>query len=172
MLFGPRPKVVKHCPEGHVMEMAWRACPRCTGGRSAREELGRDMADRTMMFGAPPVIAPPPAPVPPTWVASFECTAGPWLGRSIEIPPGRWKLGRAPHAEAGFQLVQVPDPGLSRDHLALEAGVAAVVLRDLGSTNGTFVNGARVERRVLVEGDLVAAGESAFRVRLALRPPS
>ena len=61
---------------------------------------------------------------------------------------------------------------MSRDHFALEAGVAAVVLRDLGSTNGTHVNGSRVDRHILADGDLVRAGETSFRVRLSLGSPS
>jgi pSer/pThr/pTyr-binding forkhead associated (FHA) protein len=57
---------------------------------------------------------------------------------------------------------------MSRDHFALEAGLAAVVLRDLGSTNGTFVNNTRVERHMLAEGDIVRAGATSFQVRLSL----
>ena len=70
------------------------------------------------------------------------------------------------------QLVGLPDPSMSRDHFALEAGVAAVVLRDLGSTNGTFVNEARVERHMLAEGDMVRAGATSLRVRLSLGGPA
>jgi hypothetical protein len=172
MPFGNRPKVVKHCAEGHVMEMAWRSCPRCTGRRAVREEPGRDMAERTVLFGAPPVIEPAPAPPPPEWVAAFDVVQGPFAGTVLEIRPGRWKLGRSPREEAGFQTLRLADPGMSRDHFALEAGIAAVVMRDLGSTNGTFVNGTRMEHRILVEGDVIRAGESGFRVRLALRKPS
>lgn len=172
MRFGTPPKVVKHCPEGHVMEMAWRTCPRCTGRGAEAAGPGRDMADATLLFGAPPVAPPAPAPAPPTWVARFEVTHGPLSGRVIEIQPGRWKLGRAPREEPGFSVVAVPDPGMSRDHFALEAGVAAVVMRDLGSTNGTHVNGTRVERRILEPGDTLQAGGSTFRVSLATRPPA
>jgi S-DNA-T family DNA segregation ATPase FtsK/SpoIIIE len=173
MPFRPSPKVVKHCPEGHVMEMAWRTCPRCTGRRAVSEGPGRDMADATVVFGAPPVAAPAPVPAPPpAWVARFEATHGPFAGRSVEVTPGRWKIGRGPRPEPGSVTVQIPDPGMSRDHFALEAGVAAVVMRDLGSTNGTYVNGARMERRILEDGDTLKAGESQFRVHLALRPPA
>jgi hypothetical protein len=171
--FGP--KVVKHCPEGHVMEMAQRTCPRCSGRRVAESAPERDMADATVIFQAAPAKretapqAPPPAP---TWVALLTATTGPFAGRAFEIHPGRWKLGRGPSEEPGIIGVTLPDPGLSRDHFALEAGTAAVVLRDLGSTNGTFVNGSRVERHVLAEGDSLRAGETSFRVRVSPRPQS
>ncbi len=172
MLFGLRPRVLKHCPAGHVMQMTWRTCPRCSGRGATDETPGRDITERTVILGAPPAPAPVVEVAPPTWVALLVVERGPLAGREIEIPPGRWKLGRSPRAEAGFELVALADPVMSRDHFALEAGVAAVVLRDLGSTNGTFVNGTRLERRILQEGDAIGAGESVLRVRLALRPPS
>ena len=166
-LFGPR--VLKHCAQGHVVQMAWRTCPRCTGNAAPRQGAGREMVDQTVVFGAPAVRAPEPAAAPrPEWVALLVGSSGPASGREYAILPGRWKLGRAPREEAGFQLVAVPDPSMSRDHFALEAGVAAVVLRDLGSTNGTHVNGSRVERQILAEGDTIRAGETSFRVQLSL----
>lgn len=164
MVFGTGPKVVKHCPEGHVMEMAWRTCPRCTGRTARAEVTGRDMADATVILGAPPVKAPPPPP--PDWVAQLVVTAGPAAGKTFDVKAGRWKFGRSPKAEPGFEIVPVPEPGMSRDHFALEAGKAAVILRDLGSTNGTFVNGQRAERHVLKDGDVIQTGSSAFTVRL------
>ena len=170
-----QPKVVKHCPEGHAMEMTWRTCPKCTGRKSRDEVKGRDMTEQTIIFGAPPVsrsVAAATAPAPPSWVALLEGTNGPVTGRAFEIQPGRWKLGRAPREEPGMQLMVVGDPGMSRDHFALEAGVAAVILRDVGSTNGTFINGQRIERHILTDGDLLRAGESTFVVRLALRATS
>ena len=162
-------KVLKHCAQGHLMEMAWRSCPRCSGGRPAEEAPVRDMTEMTMIFGAPPVARPQPvAPAKPQWVACFSATSGPANGRRLEAMPGRYKLGRAPKDEAGFTIVGFGDAGMSRDHFALEVGVAAVILRDLGSTNGTFVNGSRVERHILTPGDSVRAGETIFRVELNL----
>jgi hypothetical protein len=170
-LFGPR--VLKHCAQGHVVQMAWRTCPRCTGNAAPRTPAGRDMVDQTVVFGAPAVRAPQPVAAPkPDWVALLTASAGPAAGHDYAVRPGRWKLGRAPREESGFQLLAVPDPSMSRDHFALEAGVAAVVLRDLGSTNGTFVNGSRVERSILAEGDQVRAGETTFRVQLSLGGPA
>lgn len=56
---------------------------------------------------------------------------------------------------------------MSRRHAAVEAGTPPA-LRDLGSTNGTFVNDVRVERHMLAEGDMVRAGATSLRVRLSL----
>jgi ABC transport system ATP-binding/permease protein len=50
-------------------------------------------------------------------------------------------------------------PAVSRRHAAFDVGDGGVTVRDLGSTNGTFVNGARIDRpRVIVAGDRVDIG--------------
>ncbi len=174
MAFGFGPRVLKHCAQGHVVQMSWRTCPRCTGDAAPQMPAGREMADQTVIFGVSPLRTSEPAAAAPKpeWVLLLSGCSGPASGRDFEIRPGRWKLGRGPREEAGFQLVTLPDPSMSRDHFALEAGVAAVVLRDLGSTNGTFVNDVRVERHMLAEGDMVRAGATSLRVRLSLGGPS
>jgi eukaryotic-like serine/threonine-protein kinase len=58
------------------------------------------------------------------------------------------------------------DMALSRDHFMIEINPPLCELRDLGSTNGTFVNNNRVDRVRLVSGDVVAAGQSVLRVQV------
>jgi len=58
------------------------------------------------------------------------------------------------------------DAALSRDHFMIEINPPLCELRDLGSTNGTFVNNERVERVRLASGDMIAAGQSVFRVQV------
>ena len=53
---------------------------------------------------------------------------------------------------------------ISRVHCRLEAGKDGVVVTDLSSTNGTFVNGKRIERATLTNGDTLRVG----RVELML----
>jgi serine/threonine-protein kinase len=60
------------------------------------------------------------------------------------------------------------DMALSRDHFMIEINPPLCELRDLGSTNGTFVNNHRVERVRLESGDMIAAGQSVFRVRVEI----
>jgi serine/threonine-protein kinase len=60
------------------------------------------------------------------------------------------------------------DLALSRDHFMIEVNPPTCELRDLGSTNGTFVNNRRVDRARLASEDLIAAGQSVFRVVLEM----
>jgi serine/threonine protein kinase len=64
------------------------------------------------------------------------------------------------------------DSALSRDHFLIEVNPPRCEVRDLGSTNGTFVNEQRVERMKLSSGDRIAAGTSVFQVRVEGAPLS
>src|SRR5438270_2879092 len=61
------------------------------------------------------------------------------------------------------------DPTISRRHAELAADEGGVEIRDLGSSNGTRVNGARVERARIVPGDTVTFGRVAFELRPSSR---
>jgi serine/threonine-protein kinase len=58
------------------------------------------------------------------------------------------------------------DSALSRDHFLIEISPPRCEIRDLGSTNGTYVNDERVDRVRLRSGDRIAAGQSLFQVRV------
>lgn len=80
----------------------------------------------------------PPAPAGPG--------AGPraWLvvgGRRIALPQGETIIGRDPLCD-----LPVPDPGISRRHARLTLSGREATLEDLGSKNGTRVDGRRIER--------------------------
>jgi serine/threonine-protein kinase len=64
------------------------------------------------------------------------------------------------------------DSALSRDHFLIEINPPRCEIRDLGSTNGTYVNQARVDRGRLSSGDRIAAGGSVFQVRVEAGPLS
>ena len=87
--------------------------------------------------------------------------SGPHEGQEYQIDQsGSFIVGRA--SRVTFPMTA--DLALSREHFQLENFPPLCHLVDLGSTNGTKVNGLRVERVLLREGDLVAAGDSAFAV--------
>jgi len=68
-------------------------------------------------------------------------------------------VGRAPTSD-----VPVFDPTISRRHAELVASDNGVEVRDLNSSNGTFLNGSRVETCVVSAGDTITFGKVAFRL--------
>ncbi|HEY8121005.1 MAG TPA: GGDEF domain-containing protein [Myxococcota bacterium] len=86
---------------------------------------------------------------------------GPQLGRRIQLPSGETVLGRSP--ECG---VVVPLDGVSRRHCAFTVASGAVAVRDLGSKNGTWVNGQRIDPHLalaLVNGAVLHTGDASFK---------
>jgi FHA domain len=64
--------------------------------------------------------------------------------------------------EADSQIV-VDDPAVSRAHAAITAVGNDYILEDLGSANGTMVNGTPVQRRILQHGDVITLGTFHLR---------
>lgn len=77
--------------------------------------------------------------------------------RSFTIEEGTTVIGRAVECE-----ICILDNGLSRRHSVIETSGGKSVLVDLKSKNGSFVNGALVERKALELGDVIRLGEAQF----------
>jgi len=83
-----------------------------------------------------------------------------------ELTIGRGDLQRGPLPRRdGHVALAVPDDRMSVKHAAFRRVMGTWVLADAGSRNGTFVNGHRIEREVLADGDLVELGHSFFLFR-------
>ena len=73
---------------------------------------------------------------------------------TFRLPPGAVKtIGRSPGAEFIVEVALV-----SRLHCQLTATAETLHVKDLGSTNGTFVNGKRVTTAELRDGDTLSVG--------------
>jgi two-component system, cell cycle response regulator len=80
-------------------------------------------------------------------------------GQRFDLDPGPQIIGRLPEAQ-----VRVDGPDISRRHAELLVGAGMVVLKDLGSANGTLVNEVRVDDTVaLKEGDLIRISNVLLR---------
>lgn len=90
-------------------------------------------------------------------------------GSAIPVVDGL-VIGRAPEAGAG----RLSHPNVSRAHARIAVAAGAVAIQDLGSTNGTFVNGARAGRSPvrLRPGDRVDVGPFALSFTGAVLEPS
>lgn len=80
------------------------------------------------------------------------------LGECYRIT-GATRVGR--NQECDIFLV---DPSVSRNHALLDVSDGRLTVHDAGSSNGTFVNGERVQLRALHPGDVLAFGKTEMRV--------
>ncbi len=97
----------------------------------------------------------------------LEAVSGPILGRRIEVGGGSIvRIGRT--GKSDYAIAE--DGYLSGLHFAVECDGTQCRIRDLGSSNGTFVNGSRITEQVVGEGDSVVAGGSTFHVHVDQAP--
>jgi len=83
--------------------------------------------------------------------------AGSNLGEMYKLDKARLVIGRGDKAD-----LRLVDDGISRDHAQIINENGRMVLEDMGSTNGTFCNGARVTRQSLAEGDKILLGSTTI----------
>jgi len=86
-----------------------------------------------------------------------------YLNQTFDVTKERFILGRS-KAQADLVL---DDPNVSRQHAAIERVGETWVLADLGSTNGCYVEGQRVTRRQVANGDVIEI--TTHQVRCTLR---
>ncbi|MFW6108560.1 MAG: FHA domain-containing protein, partial [bacterium] len=99
--------------------------------------------------------------------ALLQVTSGQRAGQEVAIESGEvFSIGRS--AESDLQLLEL---GVSRFHCVVEAQADHLVLTDLNSSNGTFVNGERMKRQALAEGDEIAVGTVKLVVARLAEPP-
>ena len=94
----------------------------------------------------------------PAASVSLRLLTGPDAGTTFPIPAGQSLLGRSSNA-----AIRLDANDVSRNHLRIERSGAHVTIVDLGSTNGTHVNGEPVERATLRNGDEILVGTQALR---------
>jgi hypothetical protein len=131
--------------------------------------LGRlqNTIERLGAASLPPADAPDleltPRPLPPPQPP----TGGSEPPKLVRIDGGhavtyvlqrRNQVGRAPGIE-----VQIDSSTVSRLHALIVTAPGGAIIEDVKSTNGTYINGQRVSRQRLRDGDLVTIGEAQFR---------
>ncbi len=106
--------------------------------KSGRFKLEGRMVEAASMAGAGSIVLP--------------------AGDRIVLGEESLTIGRLPSCD-----IPVPDPNVSRKHAEIRPSGAGYVVVDLGSTNGTRVNGATVNERKLSDGDVIAVGTTRLR---------
>jgi hypothetical protein len=141
----------------------------------------QDLAVGAPALGAPLNGHPPLPPLPPLRgrVATDTGKQGPSIvgragsrpgvshvlvvdgpGTRHELTTGRNVIGRGTEAD-----IRLPDTGVSRKHVDVVLDGGTATAEDLGSTNGTLVNGRRISRQALADGDVIRIGHSVLVYR-------
>ncbi|MCB0420844.1 MAG: FHA domain-containing protein [Bdellovibrionales bacterium] len=76
--------------------------------------------------------------------------SGPQAGQTVELKPGRTVIGRSATAD-----VQIKSANISKEHAVIEFLADKIIISDLKSTNGTFVNGVKIQSQRLKSGDKI-----------------
>src|SRR5262245_9949569 len=99
---------------------------------------------------------------------NLKVLAGPYKGRVFSFSqPDTFLIGRTNDSH----LCLSDDRFFSRHHCLLEISPPRCFLRDLGSTNGTFVNGQRVAEAFLQSGDQIQGGATVLLVEVVAEQP-
>ena len=83
--------------------------------------------------------------------------AGASVGEMYKVEGDKVVIGRGQKAQ-----IRLFDDGISREHAQIVIEGNQIILQDLGSTNGTFCNGLKVDRRELVDGDKILVGSTTI----------
>jgi len=82
-------------------------------------------------------------------------------GGEISVVPGRFVIGRGDNCNLVIDSLRV-----SREHASVQIVGEEVIIEDLGSSNGTWYNGEKVDRRLVVNGDEIVLGNERVRFRI------
>lgn len=83
----------------------------------------------------------------------------------VVLGKDRTVIGR----QEGCQL-RIPIAGVSRTHCEIQIEGGSITVKDLGSSNGTYVNQERVTQQPLAPGDLISLGGQVFLVQVNGEP--
>ena len=142
---------------GYAAGQAAAAAPR---PQAMPRQAAPQQAANTVMFAGAGVPGQQPAQPQQASRARLIDTAA---NRAIDLASARVTLGRESRND-----ITIPDINVSRTHAEISLSPqGAWVITDLGSTNGTYVNGRAVASQPLNEGDHIAMGSTNFVFTLA-----
>jgi diguanylate cyclase (GGDEF)-like protein len=119
-----------------------------------RDRVANPLDDTTRTAPAPeaPVQADGQAPA-----ACLVVLSGSSVGEMYRLDKDKVVLGRGDKVD-----LRLIDDGISREHARILRQDGQLLLEDLGSTNGTYCNGERVQRHALAEGDKILLGSTTI----------
>jgi diguanylate cyclase (GGDEF)-like protein len=115
------------------------------------EEITRTSGERTKP------VPPEPAETDEIRYPYLVIIGGANIGQIHKLDGTPAIIGRSRDAD-----ITIADDGISREHIEVAGERARVTVRDLGSTNGTFCNGRKVDEVVLDDGDRISIGSTTI----------
>ncbi len=97
--------------------------------------------------------------------AELIVVAGPDTGERLKLTEGVARIGTAPSND-----LRLTDPTVSRIHTELRLAESGILVRDAGSTNGTFIDGLRVGEATASAGATIHIGATSVRVEVGEEP--
>lgn len=170
MLFRRSKKKPRTCAQGHPQEPTWDKCPFCTAdeqpGGSPAAEPETDTASVTQVpdpgRGAVVVAKKKPVRAPRRILAGWlVAIGGEHEGQDFRVHVGKNVLGKGAHSD-----IALKDAYISERHATFESKNGECTVTDLGSRNGTFVNGQRITGSQAVrDGDRISLGHTELKFR-------
>jgi hypothetical protein len=153
------------CPNGHVLQLGWEVCPHCPSTRALDPLPPTIRLASAGAAGASPAAEPAGARRTEVLGRPLALDAVAWLvaadaarrGQVLQIDRPRTTVGAA----ATSDLV-IDEPHVSGRHAAVRFVDRRFVVVDLGSSNGTWVNGDEIDERDVRDGDRVRFGGSEW----------
>jgi two-component system, cell cycle response regulator len=99
-----------------------------------------------------------PTSARPVGEACLVCIYGADMGKRWPLRGGTMTIGRASSSD-----ITLDQDSVSRAHAKITRRADSYVVRDLGSTNGTFVDDSAIKERVLADGDRIRVGRNIFK---------
>jgi len=138
------------CPNGHIIPASSLVCPICR----------RNLKDLELPETIVELEPTAPSAVRPFygWLVVLE---GGLQGEDFHLREGRNIIGSSPPCE-----IQLQDEGIEDRHASIRFSSNQWILTDLDSESGTFLNGKRIYRHELKDGDKIVIGKSLLRVKM------
>lgn len=92
------------------------------------------------------------------WLAVIQ---GILQGEAFHLYEGRNRIGSSPQCD-----IHIPDEGVQDQHLSIRFSSSQWMLTDLDSETGTFLNGKRIYRNELKDGDKIKIGKAVLQIKL------
>jgi hypothetical protein len=151
----------KQCSQcNQPLDASWDACPYCAqaaqqqAAAAAANKPKAPMKTQAFMINAPGGAASGMQLL--GWLVPMQ---GPQRGELFTLSPAT-VIGKDPTCNIVLQ-----DSFMSSKHAEIKAEAGIWVLKDLGSTNGTFVNDKRVEKQELVDNDMIMFGKCLVKFK-------